>query len=74
MARSLPETSKAEVVDKDVGQLLEDEGGNLDDIIAEQKLILNDLAKRDDEPPWMSSASGSKDSLFGSGDKVYRLA
>ena len=53
MARSLPETSKAEVVDKEVGQLLEDEGGNLDDIIAEQKLILNDLAKRDDEPPWM---------------------
>lgn len=45
MARSLPETSKAEVVDKEVGQLLEDEGGNLDDIIAEQKLILNDLAK-----------------------------
>ena len=70
MARSLPETSKSEVVDKEVGQLLEDEGGNLDDIIAEQKLILNDLAKRDDEPPWMSSASGSKDSLFGSGDKV----
>ena len=53
-----------------MSDLLEAEGGSLDDVIAEQKMILNTLAKKDDDPPWMSTASSPKESLYGSNLKV----
>ena len=56
--------------DKGVSQLLENEGEDMESVIAEQKMILSTLARREDDPPWMFPAPLSKEPLYGSGTKV----
>ena len=64
------EHPRDDVAEEEVKQLLEDEGDNIDDVIAEQKLILSTLARGEDDPPWRSSQTLSKESLYSSGGKV----
>eukprot|EP00435_Cladocopium_sp_Y103_P070568 s178_g35.t1 len=67
--KSSEKSPATEEVDKDVADLLEGEGEKVDDVIAEQKMILAALAEGDKDPPWFATAKKTPETVFGTGDR-----